>query len=143
MKKVKVIKANKYDYVLEDNNKKQYNINIEFYDTEVNEGDIIFVDDKVLEETNLYAYGPLLEEANVEDLIKIVKDNKVIVKIGSVAHPMLEEHFIEWVALKTKFGNQRKQLKPGEEPVVCFPLCEGDEVEAVYAYCNLHGLWKA
>ena len=72
-----------------------------------------------------------------------VKDNKVIVKIGSVAHPMLEEHFIEWVALKTKFGNQRKQLKPGEEPVVCFPLCEGDEVEEVYAYCNLHGLWKA
>ena len=72
-----------------------------------------------------------------------VKDNKVIVKIGSVAHPMLEEHFIEWVALKTKFGNQRKQLKPGDEPVVCFPLCEGDEVEEVYAYCNLHGLWKA
>lgn len=72
-----------------------------------------------------------------------VKDNKVVVKIGSVAHPMLEEHYIEWVALKTKFGNQRKQLKPGEEPVVCFTLCEGDEVEAVYAYCNLHGLWKA
>lgn len=72
-----------------------------------------------------------------------VKDNKVVVKIGSVAHPMLEEHYIEWVALKTKFGNQRKQLKPGEEPVVCFSLCEGDEVEAVYAYCNLHGLWKA
>ena len=78
MKKVKVIKASKYDYVLEDNNKKQYNINIEFYDTEVNEGDIIFVDDKVLEETNLYAYGPLLEEANIEDLIKIVKDGKNI-----------------------------------------------------------------
>ena len=78
MKKVKVIKASKYDYVLEDNNKKQYNINIEFYDTEVNEGDIIFVDDKVLEETNLYAYGPLLEEANIEDLIKIVKDGKDI-----------------------------------------------------------------
>lgn len=72
-----------------------------------------------------------------------VKDNKVVVKVGSVAHPMLEEHFIEWVALKTKFGNQRKQLKPGDEPVVCFALCEGDEVEAVYAYCNLHGLWKA
>lgn len=57
-----------------------------------------------------------------------VKDNKVVVKIGSVAHPMLEEHYIEWIALKTKFGNQRKQLKPGEEPVVCFSLCEGDEV---------------
>ena len=38
--------------------------------------------------------------------------------------------------------NPRKDLKPGDKPEVCFPLCEGDEVEAVYAYCNLHGLWK-
>ncbi len=71
-----------------------------------------------------------------------VKDNKVIVKVGSVAHPMVPEHFIEWVSLQTKTGNQRKALKPGEEPVVCFSICEGDEVEAVYAYCNLHGLWE-
>ena len=41
------------------------------------------------------------------------------------------------------FGNQRKELHPGEKPEVCFALCEGDEVEAVYAYCNLHSLWKA
>jgi superoxide reductase len=72
-----------------------------------------------------------------------VKDGKVFVTVGSVAHPMLEEHFIEWVAIQTKFGNQRKALKPGDEPKVCFALCEGDEVEAVYEYCNLHGLWKA
>ena len=37
--------------------------------------------------------------------------------------------------------NQRKELHPGEAPEACFALCEGDEVEAVYAYCNLHGLW--
>ena len=71
-----------------------------------------------------------------------VKDNKVIVKVGSVTHPMVEEHYIEWVSIQTKFGNQRKQLKPGEEPVVCFSLCEGDQLEKVYAYCNLHGLWE-
>lgn len=69
--------------------------------------------------------------------------NKVTVTVGSVAHPMTEGHSIEWVSLQTKYGNQRKALQPGKEPTVCFSLCEGDEVEAVYAYCNLHGLWKA
>lgn len=72
-----------------------------------------------------------------------LKDNKVLVSVGSVAHPMLPEHYIEWVSIQTKYGNQRKALKPGDEPKVCFAICEGDEVEAVYAYCNLHGLWKA
>lgn len=72
-----------------------------------------------------------------------VKDNKVYVTVGAVEHPMVDAHYIEWVSLQTKFGNQRKALKPGEEPKVCFAICEGDEVEAVYAYCNLHGLWKA
>ena len=72
-----------------------------------------------------------------------VEGNIVTVRVGSVDHPMLPEHFIEWVSLQTKQGNQRKLLHPGDEPVVCFALCEGDEVEAVYAYCNLHGLWKA
>ena len=69
--------------------------------------------------------------------------NSVTVKVGSVEHPMLPEHYIEWVSLHTKQGNQRKELHPGEKPEVCFALCEGDEVEAVYAYCNLHSLWKA
>ena len=72
-----------------------------------------------------------------------VEGNKVIVNVGSVAHPMMPEHYIEWVALETKQGVQRKALQPGEEPAVCFALCDGDEVKAVYAYCNLHSLWKA
>ncbi len=72
-----------------------------------------------------------------------VRDNKVFVTVGSAEHPMLPEHYIEWVSLKTKFGNQRKALNPGEPPKVCFSICEGDEVEAVYAYCNLHSLFKA
>ena len=71
-----------------------------------------------------------------------VEGNKVHVVVGSVEHPMLEEHFIEWIAVQTKQGNQRKALKPGEAPKACFALCEGDEVVAVYEHCNLHGLWK-
>ncbi len=72
-----------------------------------------------------------------------VEGNLVTVNVGSVDHPMLPEHYIEWVSLQTKQGNQRKALNPGDAPKVTFALCEGDEVEAVYAYCNLHGLWKA
>ena len=72
-----------------------------------------------------------------------VEGNQVPVKVGEVAHPMLDAHYIEWISLQTKQGNQRKELHPGEVPEACFALCEGDEVEAVYAYCNLHGLWKA
>ncbi len=72
-----------------------------------------------------------------------VRDNKVYVTVGAVEHPMSEEHYIEWIALKTKAGNQRKALNPGDEPKAVFALLEGDEVEAVYAYCNLHSLFKA
>ena len=72
-----------------------------------------------------------------------VEGNQVHVTVGEVEHPMLEAHYIEWISLQTKQGNQRKELHPGEAPKACFALCEGDEVEAVYAYCNLHGLWKA
>ena len=71
-----------------------------------------------------------------------VEGNKVIVKVGAVEHPMTEEHLIEWVSLQTKQGNQRKALAAGAAPEVCFAICDEDEVEAVYAYCNLHGLWK-
>lgn len=71
-----------------------------------------------------------------------VEGNKVVVSVGEVAHPMLEEHFIEWVSIETKEGYQMKELKPGVEPKVTFALSETDELVATYAYCNLHGLWK-
>ena len=88
---------------------------------------------------------PGTTDAAVEKHVPVyeVKDNIVTVCVGSVAHPMTEEHYIEWVSLQTKGGNQRKALKPGDEPKVCFAILDGDEVEAVYAYCNLHSLWKS
>lgn len=72
-----------------------------------------------------------------------VMENLVTVKVGSVTHPMLDEHYIEWISLETKEGNQRKELKPGADPVAVFALAPSDDVVAAYAYCNLHGLWKA
>ena len=88
---------------------------------------------------------PGTSDASVEKHVPVytVEGDTVRVTVGSVPHPMQPEHFIEWVSLQTKAGNQRKALAPGQEPKVCFRLCEGDEVEAVYAYCNLHSLWKA
>ncbi|MCI8485027.1 MAG: desulfoferrodoxin [Lachnospiraceae bacterium] len=88
---------------------------------------------------------PGTTDAAVEKHVPVykVEGNKVIVTVGSAEHPMLPAHYIEWISLQTKQGNQRKALTPGEKPEICFGLCEGDEVEAVYAYCNLHGLWKA
>ena len=84
-------------------------------------------------------------DASLEKHVPVyeVKDNKVHVTVGAVEHPMLEEHFIEWILLQTKQGNQRKVLKAGDAPKATFALLEDDEVVAVYAYCNLHGLWQA
>lgn len=72
-----------------------------------------------------------------------VDGSTVTVMVGSAVHPMLPEHYIQWIAVKTTNGLQVKRLKPGEEPKASFALAEGEEVEAVYEYCNLHLLWKA
>lgn len=65
----------------------------------------------------------------------------VTVKVGEVAHPMTDEHYIQWVYIETENGGQRRALKPGDKPEVTFCVGE-DKPIAVYAYCNLHGLWK-
>ena len=84
-------------------------------------------------------------DAALEKHVPVVeKDgNKVSVKVGSVTHPMLEEHYIVFIAIETKNGSQIKYLKPGEEPAAEFVLADGDEFVAAYEYCNLHGLWTA
>ena len=92
---------------------------------------------------NMKMLEPGVVEASHEKHIPVVtvEGNTVKVEIGSVAHPMTEEHSIEWVYLQTCRGGQRKALKPGDAPVVTFALADETPC-AVYAYCNLHGLWK-
>lgn len=86
---------------------------------------------------------PNTVEASVEKhLPEVAVDNNIVtVKIGSVAHPMEEEHHIQFVYIETENGGQRKSLKVGEEPTVRFSLVD-DKLIAVYAFCNIHGLWK-
>ena len=72
-----------------------------------------------------------------------VRNCAVHVKVGAKEHPMLPDHYIEWIAVQTKRGFQLKHLRPGEKPEARFALCADDEVEAVFAYCNIHGLWKS
>lgn len=84
-------------------------------------------------------------DASLEKHVPVfeIKNNIVYVTVGAALHPMEEKHFIEWISIQTSAGNQRKVLTPGSEPKAMFAICEGETVEAVYAYCNLHGLWKA
>lgn len=69
--------------------------------------------------------------------------NKVTVQVGSVEHPMVEAHYIQWVILETTKGYHKVDLKPQEKPVAEFLLTQGEEVICAYEYCNLHGLWKS
>ncbi|HIS95352.1 MAG TPA: desulfoferrodoxin [Candidatus Ventricola gallistercoris] len=69
-----------------------------------------------------------------------MEDGVLHVRVGSVEHPMLPEHYIQWIYVMTENGGQRRALKPGDAPEASFCL-GGDKAVAVYAYCNLHGLW--
>ena len=86
---------------------------------------------------------PNTVDASGEKHIPAVKVGKGVleVNVGSVDHPMVDVHWIEWVQLVTDKGSYRKWLNPGEAPNVKFLLGEEKPI-AVYAYCNLHGLWK-
>ena len=88
------------------------------------------------------ALVPNTVEASGEKHLPVVtvEDGAINVNVGAVNHPMAPEHFIEWVYVQTENGGQRKALKPGDDPNVTFCLGD-DKAVAVYAYCNLHGLW--
>ena len=68
--------------------------------------------------------------------------NAVPVKVGSVAHPMADDHWIQWVVLETDKGVYRKVLNPGDAPEAKFTLTD-EKLLSAYEYCNKHGLWKA
>lgn len=82
-------------------------------------------------------------DASLEKHVPVVsvEGNTVSVEVGEVAHPMVEEHFIQWIYLLTDKGGQIKYLNPGEAPKATFALSD-EKPLAVYEYCNLHGLWK-
>lgn len=83
-------------------------------------------------------------DASLEKHVPVVeiKDGVVEVMVGSVAHPMTEEHLIEWIVVETEKGVYRKNLKAGDAPMARFMLLDDEKVVNVHAYCNLHGLWQ-
>ncbi|MCL2029376.1 MAG: desulfoferrodoxin [Deltaproteobacteria bacterium] len=87
--------------------------------------------------------APNTVEASVEKHLPAVtvSGDSINVQVGSVPHPMENEHYIAFVYVETERGGQRKGLKTGEEPKLTFSFA-GDKPVAVYAYCNLHGMWK-
>ena len=88
---------------------------------------------------------PNTTDAATEKHVPVIEiaDKEVTVKVGSVEHPMLEEHHIAFIVLETNLGTQRKFLDVTGKPEAKFVLAEGEEVIAAYEYCNLHGFWKA
>ncbi|MBO5136867.1 MAG: desulfoferrodoxin [Spirochaetaceae bacterium] len=71
-----------------------------------------------------------------------VEGNNVTVKVGSMAHPMTQEHYILWIMLRTDKGFMYRILEPNQEAVACFTLQENEKPLTVYEMCNIHGLWK-
>lgn len=83
-------------------------------------------------------------DAAVEKHVPVIESsgNVVTIKVGEVVHPMIDEHYIEFIALETTKGSYLRKLKPGEEATVKFTL-DNEEIVKAYAYCNLHGLWSS
>ena len=71
-----------------------------------------------------------------------IENDKVIVEIGAVEHPMVEAHYIQWIAIETTKGSQRVKLEYTDKPRAEFRLADGEKLISAYEYCNLHGLWK-
>ena len=87
---------------------------------------------------------PNTVEASGEKHLPVVQfANGILhVNVGAVDHPMLPEHYIQWIYVQTENGGQLHQFAPGDAPHASFCLGE-EKPSAVYAYCNLHGLWMA
>jgi superoxide reductase len=68
---------------------------------------------------------------------------QVTVKVGSVAHPMQDDHYIQWILVTQGDVTERAILKPGEAPEATFILADASAPVKAYEYCNLHGLWSA
>ena len=84
-------------------------------------------------------------DASVEKHVPVLSQigSVISVQVGSVEHPMIPEHYIQFIALETSRGFQIKYLSPGQKPVATFVLSEDDKLISAYEYCNLHGLWKS
>lgn len=83
-------------------------------------------------------------DAATEKHVPVIERTKdgVLVKVGSVEHPMQDTHYIEWIELHAGNMLYRKYLQPGDKPEAFFKICDNEEIQYAREYCNLHGLWR-
>ena len=107
------------------------------------------IDDQIVISDKALSTGteliPNTTDAAGEKHVPVIEINGETVKVavGSVEHPSLDAHYIEWICLFTTSGIQMKWLKPGMKPKATFILTPGEKAISAFEYCNLHGLWKA
>ena len=96
------------------------------------------------DDTELRKIKPNTTDGALEKHVPVVKiENGVVyIKVGSINHPMLPEHYIQFIILETDNGMYSKTLNPGENPEASFAIKADEKVVAAYEYCNLHGFWK-
>ena len=94
---------------------------------------------------NMQEIIPGTSEGSQEKHIPVyhINGETVTVSVGETEHPMTPEHYIDWVCIETEDGFQLKNLTPNMSPKISFSLSKGEKIKAVYAFCNLHSLWKA
>ena len=94
---------------------------------------------------NLEELVPNTTDAAGEKHVPVININgqEVTVTVGEVEHPMLDAHYITFIALETDKGAIIRELKPSQKPSAVFTIGADEKVIAAYEYCNLHGLWMA
>lgn len=117
---------------------------MKFYQNPETKEFVILADGETADLTGLDEIIPTTVDAAKEKHVPVIsrEGQTVTVSVGSVAHPMQDAHYIGWILLVTEKGQERTELKPGDEPAATFYVAEDDAVVAAYAYCNLHGLWE-
>lgn len=99
--------------------------------------------------STMKAIVPGSVDGSLEKHVPIVRDVRnsevrvVTVEVGESPHPMSSDHYIQWILLETDQGVYIRYLKPAASPQASFRIDNGERIAAVYAYCNIHGLWKA
>ena len=88
---------------------------------------------------------PNTSEAATEKHIPVVttENNVITINVGSVPHPMVDVHFIQWISVETNKGVYRIHLSPDNEPTISVTLSNDETLVNVSAYCNIHGLWAS
>lgn len=92
-----------------------------------------------MQEADPYRAGNIGSEKHLP--VMRLDGNKILVRVSGEAHPMTEEHQIEWIGMQTNQGFQLKKLKARGKAHACFSINDEERIEALYDFCNKHGLW--